>query len=847
MATPILKAGIAIDGEREFKNAVTNINSEMRVLASEMKKVTTEFGKNDTSVDGLTQKNKVLSEQIETQADKIKLLNTQLEKATTSQGKANEKMQKYREEVEKASTKLNAMKNDVNATDEEIAKQEQALKDANQQLEKSQTQYDNSTKKLNNYKIQLNNAESDMNKFNNEVKQNTELLNKNETETEQATNKTSGLSTSLTGLTTSGVLAGASVGGVAGAIAGFVTSLVSGGLSTGLNVLTNGLQGIIDGAKATADGLTELISMSVDYSSSIQDTADKTGLSVESLQQLRYVASMSGMDFETLSSAAIKSQRSFANAKDGSDELRTAYEKLGINIDDISDSGTAFDQTLAALADMDDEVQRNAIANDLFGKSYAELAPMLDLGSQGIEDMKKKASDLGIVLSDKVIADGEKFGDTLDTLKLAGSAVAQNFVSFLIPSLQKLGDDGTSYIQTFYEAMENADGDPEKMGKAIKDMLDTILTDIADGLPRIAEKGVEMLDGIVKGMTDPTSKTKTSGAISSILTTLGTTVSDSLPIIAELGAYVIGIMLDGITGVDQAKVDDAISNTLTKFSQGLVDNEDDIDQFITDLFTMLGTSIEAHAIEIQTIGAQLTILLAKGAVNAIASTVTPIADGTVDKIKAQMDILAPKLGEIGGKMAGSIANGIKSGTSNVVNGVGDAIGSAIATANGKIDDFTDVGKNIVRGIGQGILNTKDWLLDKIRELCASVGKTIKDIFKIKSPSQMTAEDGKYLMQGIGVGAEKELSATNSTMANLMGSVSNTMSNALTVPAIQASGNFGASTTTTSVGQGSIATSSANDRPIVLKIVADGKELASAIFPSMSQLLEEDRLATLSFA
>ena len=54
-------------------------------------------------------------------------------------------------------------------------------------------------------------------------------------------------------------------------------------------------------------------------------------------------------------------------------------------------------------------------------------------------------------------------------------------------------------------------------------------------------------------------------------------------------------------------------------------------------------------------------------------------------------------------------------------------------------------------------------------------------------------------------------------------------------------------TTSSVGQGNIATSSTNDRPIVLKIVADGKELASAIFPSMSQLLEEDRLATLSFA
>jgi len=320
-----------------------------------------------------------------------------------------------------------------------------------------------------------------------------------------------------------------------------------------------------------------------------------------------------------------------------------------------------------------------------------------------------------------------------------------------------------------------------------------------------------------------------------------------LPIIAELGAYVIGIMLDGITGVDQTKVDDAISNTLTKFSQGLVDNEDEVDQFITDLFTMLGTSVEAHALEIQMIGSQLTVLLFKGAINAIASTVTPMVDGIVEKINTLMDILAPLLGAIGGKMMANIVIGIKGGVSNVVNGVGSAIGSAIAGAKNAIDGFEDIGKNIVHGIGQGIINTKDWLLDKIKELCASVGKTIKDIFKIKSPSQMTAEDGKYLMQGIGVGAEKELSATNNTMANLMGNVSNAMSSALTVPTIQASGNFGTSTTTSSVGQGSIATSSTNDRPIVLKIVTDGKEIASAIFPSMSQLLEEDRLATLSFA
>ena len=825
MASPILKAGIAIDGEREFKNAVTNINSEMRVLASEMKKVTTEFGKNDTSVDGLTSKNKVLSEQIETQAEKVKILNTQVEKSADLQNKASEKMQKYRIEVENASKKLAEMKTDVNSTDEEITKQEQALKDVNDQLEKSQTQYENSTKKLNNYKIQLNNAESDMNKFNNEVKQNTELLNKNESETEQASDKTKGFSTNLGGLTTSGVLAGASVGGVAGAIAGLVTSVATGGLQIGLQGISTVMTGLADASKAALDGLVNLIDQSIEYTSSIQDTADKTGLSVEALQQLRYVASMSGMDFETLSSAAIKSQRSFASAKDGSDELRTAYDRLGINIDTISNSGDAFDQTLAALADMDDEVERNALSNDIFGKSYAELAPMLDLGAKGIEDMKKKASDLGIVLSDKVIADGEKFGDTLDTIKLAGSAVAQNLVSYLIPSLQSLGEDGTSYIQTFSESMAEAEGDPEKMGQAIKDMIDTILTDISVALPDIAKKGVEMLDGFVKGITDPTSKTKTSGAISSILTTLATTVSDSLPIIAELGAYVIGIMLDGITGVDQAKVDDAISNTLTKFSQGLVDNEDEIDQFITDLFTMLGTSMEAHSIEIQNIGAQLTILLAKGAINAIASTATPIADGTVDKIKTQVDILAPQLGLIGGAMMGSLIKGAKE----------------------ELGDIRDIGVNIVKGIGQGIANTKDWLISQIKSICASMQKTIKDAFGIKSPSRVTAEDGVNIMRGISVGATSELGATNSTMANLMGNVSNTMSNALSVPNMSFGGTYGVTSSTSSIGVNQNGISSGNDRPVVLQLIIDGKNMADVVFPSISEMLESDRIMNVAFA
>ncbi len=77
---------IGIEGEKEFKNAITGINKEMSVLGSEMKKVTAQFSDNEDSVEALTAKQKVLNSQVDEQKNKIDTLVSALDNAKQTYG-----------------------------------------------------------------------------------------------------------------------------------------------------------------------------------------------------------------------------------------------------------------------------------------------------------------------------------------------------------------------------------------------------------------------------------------------------------------------------------------------------------------------------------------------------------------------------------------------------------------------------------------------------------------------------------------------------------------------------------------------------------------------------------------
>jgi len=62
---------IGLEGEKEFKKSLAEINQSFKVLGSEMKLVESQFDRNDDSVDALAAKNEVLGKSIEAQKSKI--------------------------------------------------------------------------------------------------------------------------------------------------------------------------------------------------------------------------------------------------------------------------------------------------------------------------------------------------------------------------------------------------------------------------------------------------------------------------------------------------------------------------------------------------------------------------------------------------------------------------------------------------------------------------------------------------------------------------------------------------------------------------------------------------------
>lgn len=194
----------------------------------------------------------------------------------------------------------------------------------------------------------------------------------------------------------------------------------------------------VAGATATIVGGLSALAMNVaDTAGSIDDSAMKVGMSAEEYQKWAYAAKLGGMEASKLESLMVKQQKAFSDAKEGSSSLSEAYKRLGVNLNEIGSSEAAFEAVIASLADMEDVTTRNALANDIFGKSYADLAPLLAEGSEGIAALRQEAVDLGGVMSNEAVSAGAGFGDLVDKLKTGLGGMVNQISAQLLPILQQ--------------------------------------------------------------------------------------------------------------------------------------------------------------------------------------------------------------------------------------------------------------------------------------------------------------------------------------------------------------------------------------------------------------------------
>lgn len=176
----------------------------------------------------------------------------------------------------------------------------------------------------------------------------------------------------------------------------------------------------------------------------IQKGAQMMEMSYGTYQELSYALDRSGASINDLKKGMENIKGDLMDFSNGAENASETYDQLGVSLADASgnmrSTEAVMQDTLMALADMDDTMERDRIASELFGKSYTNLIPMLEGGSEGIKDLMQNAEDLGLVMDDAAVDSGANFGDMLADLQDSFGAIITKLAVQLFPIIMEIMD-----------------------------------------------------------------------------------------------------------------------------------------------------------------------------------------------------------------------------------------------------------------------------------------------------------------------------------------------------------------------------------------------------------------------
>ena len=210
---------------------------------------------------------------------------------------------------------------------------------------------------------------------------------------------------------------------------------------------------VVTGAVAVGSGIYKMVNNTADAADEIDKMSQKLGLSREAYQEWDYVLSQSGVDINSLSTGMQNLTDKFDDAKNGSAGALSMFEKVGLSLKDLNSMSRedVFNAVIAGMQGMEDDSERAALANDLLGRSGKDLAALFNQTAESTEDLKNKAHELGLVMSDDAVNGGVKLKDTIDTTKRSFSAVLYQLGSALLPVVQ-------NFLNFILDAMPTVQG-----------------------------------------------------------------------------------------------------------------------------------------------------------------------------------------------------------------------------------------------------------------------------------------------------------------------------------------------------------------------------------------------------
>ena len=409
---------------------------------------------------------------------------------------------------------------------------------------------------------------------------------------------------------------------------------------------------------------------SAEWADDLNTMSKVYGISTDQLQVYAASAELVDVDVETIASSHRKLTKAMSGSEDETGAQAEAFARLGIEIKDsngeLRDSDEVFNEVIAALGEMENETERDALAMTLMGKSASELNPLIEDGGETYKRTAETFQKYGLDIVDQdMLNRANEFNDSLSMIKAIG-----------MTAFQQLGTQLSAYLAPFLEKVVDLVG---RLAQWLTNLDPRILTIIGAVGGAIA-LAAPLLAGLGKIATGIGAVTKAIGVLQPLISTILTN-----PYVLVIGAIIAaGIALYKNWDVIKAKLTE-LWNKVKKIFSGIK----------TTIVTTWNTikSKVTGAVN----GIKSAVVNAFNIVrNFVSSRVTSIKSAIVNGFNSAKTIAGNLFDSMKSKIT-NVIDAIKSAVSTTFSAIKGLITSPIETAVGIVKNAIDRIKSILSG------------------------------------------------------------------------------------------------------------------------------------------------------
>lgn len=774
---------IGVEGEKEFKKALADINQSFKVLGSEMKLVSSQFDKNDQSVQALSARNAVLNKEIEAQKGKIETLRAALQNAAESFGENDRRTQNWQIQLNNAEAALNSMERELSDNEqmmEQLSQQETQSADATerftQEISRQEEELAGLKRAYSNAVLEYGKGSSEAKELEGRISQLSGELNENREKMKDASGSAEDFGESLEDASDGADKLGN----------GLSAATVAMG-----NLMSAGIQAALNGIKELGSAIWNLDEATEEYrvaQGKLTTAFEAAGYSGEAAQQsytefykilgdtdtateasqLLAQLAENEQDITKWTNIAAGVYGTFGDALPIEGLIESANEtaKVGQVTGSLADAlnwvGISEDAFNEKLASCSDESERNRLIMETLSGSYDEASAAFYRNNEALVASREGQAQL-----DETLAG---LGETISNVKNSLRAEFLPAISDVISSFTDMinGVDGadTAFADAITGMINTAVAMlPQFMNTGMQ-ILTSLLSGIIQSLPAVIEGAAQIIVTLAQGITQaaPTLIPQ----IVLVVTQIVQTLVENLPMILEAALQLITGLAQGLLDAIPVLVAalPAIITAIVEFVIGAIPQIIDAGiQLLTSLITALPEIISAIVAAIPQIidglvtailgsipqiidaGVKLLISLIQNLpqiITTVVSAIPKIVSSLVNAIVGNVD----KIILAGVQLFVALIQNLPQIIVSIVKAVPQIISAIVKGFASGASQMASIGLNLIKGIWNGISDAASWLWSKVSGFCSSLLSKIKGFFGIHSPSTEMAWVGEMLVEGL---------------------------------------------------------------------------------------------------